>query len=100
VGQGFATEAAHALLHLAFDHLGLHRVVARIIASNVASVRVAGRLGMRREAHFLSNQWFKGAWVDEVHYALLADEWIAMHGGDPVPLASEAESAPRSYSLG
>jgi RimJ/RimL family protein N-acetyltransferase len=95
-GHGYATEAADALLHLAFDQLGLHRVVARIIAPNAASVRVAERLGMRREAHLLSNEWFKGAWIDEVDYALLADEWTARHGGGPVPLASEDESVRRN----
>lgn len=90
-GHGYATEAAHAVLHLAFDQLGLHRVIARVDARNDASLRLAGRLGMRREAHLVSNEWFKSAWSDEIDLALLEDEWAAQHPGNsrscPWPLA-------------
>jgi RimJ/RimL family protein N-acetyltransferase len=78
-GQGYASEAAHALLHLGFDELGLHRVIARVDARNDASLRLAERLGMRREAHLIRNEWFKGAWSDEVDFALLEEEWSALH---------------------
>jgi RimJ/RimL family protein N-acetyltransferase len=88
-GRGYATEAAHAVLHLAFDHLQLHRVTARIDARNVPSLRVADRLGMRREAHLKSNQWFKGEWSDEIDLALLEDEWTVMHHGDAMCLTEE-----------
>ena len=79
-GQGYATEACEAVLDLAFDAsggLGLHRVVARMDARNAASARLASRLGMRREAHFRSNEMFKGSWSDLVIYALLHHEWHA-----------------------
>jgi RimJ/RimL family protein N-acetyltransferase len=78
-GRGYATEAAHAVLHLAFDQLRLHRVVARIDARNDPSLRLAARLGMRREAHLLANEWFKGEWSDEIDFALLEKEWEAEH---------------------
>jgi RimJ/RimL family protein N-acetyltransferase len=78
-GQGFATEAAHRLLHLAFDELDLHRVIARVDADNEASARLAARLGMRHEAHLVENEWFKGHWSDELDFALLEHEWRAMH---------------------
>jgi RimJ/RimL family protein N-acetyltransferase len=77
--QGYATEACAAVLDLAFGPaagLGLHRVVAQMDARNHASARLASRLGMRREAYFRSNQWFKGEWGDLVVYAMLADEWM------------------------
>jgi RimJ/RimL family protein N-acetyltransferase len=74
-GRGFAGEAAHALLHLAFDELGLHRIFARIDARNTASARLAARLGMRQEAHLVENEWFKGEWTDELDFALLGREW-------------------------
>lgn len=80
-GHGYATEAAHALLHLAFDGLGRHRVVARVDARNDASLALAERLGMRREAHLVRNEWFKGEWTDEIDFALLEDEWAAQHAG-------------------
>jgi RimJ/RimL family protein N-acetyltransferase len=50
-------------------------VVARVDARNVASQRVARRLGLREEAHLVSNEWFKGEWTSEVDYALLGHEW-------------------------
>jgi RimJ/RimL family protein N-acetyltransferase len=80
-GHGYATEASHAMLHVAFDQLGLHRVVARIVVGNTTSVRVAERLGMRPEAHLISHERLKGAWIDEIDFALLADEWTSIHCG-------------------
>lgn len=74
-GQGYATEAAAAMLGLAFGQLGLHRVEARLDARNAPSARLAERLGMRREAHFVRNEWFKGEWSDLLVYAILAEEW-------------------------
>jgi RimJ/RimL family protein N-acetyltransferase len=78
-GRGYATEAAHRLLHLAFDGLGAHRVVARVDARNSASARVVERLGMRLEAHLVENEWFKGQWSDELDFALLDREWRHQH---------------------
>jgi len=49
-GTGYAAEAAHAVLHLAFDDLGLHRVVARVDARNTASARLVTRVGVRQGA--------------------------------------------------
>jgi RimJ/RimL family protein N-acetyltransferase len=78
-GHGYATEAAHAGLHLLFDELGLHRVIARVDTRNDPSARLCERLGMRREAHLVENEWFKGGWSDEYDYALLEHEWRAQH---------------------
>ena len=74
-GQGYATEAAHALLRLGFEELGLHRIVARLDERNDASARVARRLGMRQEARLVHNELFKGEWSTELDFAMLADEW-------------------------
>jgi RimJ/RimL family protein N-acetyltransferase len=49
LGRGLATEAARAVLDFAAAALGLNRVVAVIDPLNIASRRVAERLGMRRE---------------------------------------------------
>ena len=74
-GRGYATEASAALLELAFGELGMHRVVARIESRNAASIALAERLGMRREAHFVENEWVKGEWQSELVYAILDREW-------------------------
>ena len=48
-GRGIATEAARASLDFAADHLGAERVVAIIHPDNVASQRVAEKVGLARE---------------------------------------------------
>lgn len=77
-GHGYATEAARAVLHLAFDGLGLHRVVARVDARNTPSLRLAERLGMRQEAHLIQNEWFKGGWGDEIDFGMVEEEWARL----------------------
>ncbi len=75
-GQGYATEAARALLRVCFVDLGLRRVTAGCFAGNVASWRLMERLGMRREAHTVRDSRHRsGRWLDGLRYALLADEW-------------------------
>lgn len=80
-GQGYATEAANAVLGLAFDTLGLHRVTANCDPDNVGSWRVMERIGMRREGHEREASWFKGRWHDRLRYAVLAHEWQAAREG-------------------
>ncbi len=73
--RGYATEAAAVLLRLAFEGLLAHRVTGRLEARNAASAGVLERLGMRREAHLVENEYVKGEWQSEVVYALLDREW-------------------------
>ena len=74
-GFGYAREAATRLLALCFDELGIHRVHAELDPRNEASVALCRRLGMREEAHFVEDMFFKGEWADTGVYALLASEW-------------------------
>ena len=74
-GQGFMTEAAGAVLGLAFAEIGLHRVMAELDARNTSSIALCRRLGMREEAHFVEDLWFKGEWGDTGIYAVLEREW-------------------------
>ena len=68
-GRGYANKAAAAVLDLAFDVFGLHRVVGRT-EPGVASARVLERLGMRREGLLVENELVKGEWQSEAIYAL------------------------------
>ena len=65
------------MLRIAFDDLGLHRVIGRLEPRNVASARVLEKLGMRREALFVDNEMIKGEWQSEAVYAILDREWRA-----------------------
>lgn len=75
-GFGFATEAVTNFLNYAFSTFDLHRVVAITDCENRASVALLERLGMRREGHFIQNNWFRGKWGDEYLYAILDKEWL------------------------
>ncbi|SFJ20227.1 Protein N-acetyltransferase, RimJ/RimL family [Nocardioides psychrotolerans] len=75
-GQGIGSATALALLRAAFDGLGLRRVTAAAYADNTASVAVLEQAGMRRERLSVKALWHHElGWIDEVGYALLADEW-------------------------
>ena len=78
-GTGVATATSCALLAAAFEHLGLRRVTAAANLDNHASVRVLEKAGMRRERHEVQALWHHElGWLDEVGYALLAEEWTAV----------------------
>ncbi len=79
-GRGYATEASRPLLDFAFGPLGLHRVIGRLEPRNTGSARVLEKLGMRREAHLVENEWIKGEWQSELVYAILAREWVGSAG--------------------
>jgi len=76
-GNGFATEATREMLAVGFGRLGLHRIVGQCDDRNVASAAVMERLGMRREAHFVENEFVKGEWQGELVFAILETEWNA-----------------------
>jgi RimJ/RimL family protein N-acetyltransferase len=74
-GRGYGVEGARVMLGLGFEGLGLHRIVGRCEGRNAASAGLMERLGMRREAHLIENEFVKGEWADELVYAILDREW-------------------------
>ena len=48
-GRGLATEAARAILKYGFETAGLSRLISVINPGNIASARVAEKIGMRLE---------------------------------------------------
>jgi RimJ/RimL family protein N-acetyltransferase len=76
-GKGLMTEAVNAVVDLVFDSLMAHRIVAEITGGNEASVRLAERVGFRKEAHFVKSSFVKGEWRDEIVYSMLREERIA-----------------------
>ena len=80
-GNGYATEAAHALVNHGFRELGLHRISSWCIADNTASARLLERLGFRQEGRLRRNEYFKGRWWDTLLYGLLREEWDSSRQG-------------------
>jgi RimJ/RimL family protein N-acetyltransferase len=52
-GRGIATEAVRQLLRLAKDSASVHRVVAEVLPSNIASGKLVARLGFIQGARFV-----------------------------------------------
>jgi ribosomal-protein-alanine N-acetyltransferase len=84
-GQGYATEAAQAILRFGFTELGLHRISSWCIADNVGSARVLEKVGMRLEGRQRDKEHFKGRWWDTLLYAILEHEWRAQQTGQLGP---------------
>jgi ribosomal-protein-alanine N-acetyltransferase len=78
-GQGYATEAARALMTYGFTVLDLHRIEAGTNSGNTGSWRVMERLGMRQEARLRDAVARDGEWLDTLIYGTLSREWDAEH---------------------
>lgn len=80
-GQGYATEAATALLDFAFGAVGCHRVFADCDPRNLPSCALARRLGMKHEGRLRENYYLKGEWCDADIFGLLEAEWATRPAG-------------------
>lgn len=76
-GQGYATEAARALLAWAFETLDLNRVQAECDTRNPASARVLEKLGFTLEGTLREDCVVDGVVSDSWVYGLLRREWLA-----------------------
>lgn len=68
-GQGYASEAADAVLGFAREELGLQRVEATCRPANIASQRVLRRIGMQQEALLRSHMLIRGRREDSLLFA-------------------------------
>lgn len=76
-GQGYATEAARALLTWAYDRLDLNRVKAEADTRNDASARVLTKLGFVLEGTQREDCVVDGVVSDTWVFGLLRREWEA-----------------------
>jgi ribosomal-protein-alanine N-acetyltransferase len=74
-GQGFATEAAGAMLKFGFHDLSLHRIYATCRPDNIGSAKVMRKCGMIYEGHLREHMWHKGKWHDSYQYSILKNEF-------------------------
>lgn len=72
--NGFASEAAKAVLQYGFEELKLHRIIATCQPENIGSYRVMEKIGMRREGYFKKCIPDGDSWWDEYYYAILEEE--------------------------
>lgn len=70
-GKGIGTEAAKLILKYAFEQLQLHKVVARVLAYNQASVRMHEKAGYVREAYFREELFLDGKYEDFIFFGAI-----------------------------
>ncbi|MGZ8582172.1 MAG: GNAT family N-acetyltransferase [Actinomycetota bacterium] len=76
-GRGLVTRSAREFTRIAFEHVGLNRVVIRAGVGNVRSRAVPERLGYVEESVERGGGRGLGGFYDIVVYSMLADEWRA-----------------------
>ena len=59
-GQGIALEASRKIVEFGFDTVGLHRIEAKFMKGNRASLRVMEKLGMTLEGYSVDGMYVKG----------------------------------------
>ena len=71
-GNGYAAEAATAVIRYLLDQVGFHRVQAKCCVDNSASQRVMQKVGMTKKG-VLRDYFFSknGCWRDVVLYSLV-----------------------------
>ncbi|PRA09880.1 GNAT family N-acetyltransferase [Arthrobacter sp. MYb211] len=74
-GNGYATEAGHALLRWAFGAFDLNRIQSEVDTRNAASARVLEKLGFRLEGTLREDCIVDGVVSDSWVYGLLRSEW-------------------------
>ncbi len=89
LGRGYGTGGVRACLDVAFmpegdGGLGLHRVEANVIPTNLASLALVKRLGFRKEGFSLRYLEIAGRWRDHERWAITAEEWNGRSDDRPV----------------
>jgi ribosomal-protein-alanine N-acetyltransferase len=74
-GNGYATEAARAMVEYGFETLELQRIFASYVPRNVASGRVLQKIGMLREGYLRAHILKWGEFLDLEMYGMLAGDW-------------------------
>ena len=79
-GQGYMTEACSAVVDFGFTYVGLHRIELHASPDNIASVRVAEKIGFTREGLLRDGSRGRGGYHDVYVYGLLdSDPRVKFH---------------------
>ncbi|MFB4318151.1 GNAT family N-acetyltransferase [Actinomadura sp. 21ATH] len=70
-GRGVMAEGVALAVRYGFDRLGLHRLEADIQPGNAASLRLARRVGLRREGFSPALIRIDGVWRDHERWAII-----------------------------
>lgn len=73
--RGYTSEAAALAVDFGFDQLGLHRVEAACLPTNLPSRGLLEKVGFLQEGYARGYLRIDGAWRDHVLYAMLREDW-------------------------
>ncbi len=74
-GRGIVTAAATVLLNIGFKDMKLNCIELHCHVENVASRRIAEKLGFQLTELRTRAEWLYDHWVDHAHYRLLANKY-------------------------
>jgi ribosomal-protein-alanine N-acetyltransferase len=73
-GQGYASEAAEAIIRFGFDELDMQKVSATCDPLNFGSARVLQKCGMQLEGYLRKHLFIKGVWRDTLLFGCARGE--------------------------
>lgn len=74
-GQGYATEAATAVVNYGFAKSGWQRIVSTCDVDNLASAAVLRKIGMQQEAYLPRHKYKLGEWRHSLVFSLSFEDW-------------------------
>ena len=74
-GNGYASEAAEAIIEFGFEYLKLHRIFATCDPNNIGSAKVLEKIGMNKEGRLREHKYQKGQWRNSFLYSILEQEY-------------------------
>ena len=78
--RGYATEAAERVMRYGFEELSLHRIEAKFMEGNDASLRVMEKLGMSFEGYKRDGMYVKNRYRNIGACSILEEEWKNKYG--------------------
>ncbi len=75
-GQNIATEAGKLVVNYCFSELNLHKITARTVSPNLASRRVAEKIGFTHEITVKKEIYLNGEHIDILEYAIFKEDWM------------------------
>ena len=74
LGKGFGTQAAGLMIRYAFEYLGLHKLMLRVLAENLPAIRSYEHAGFTREAYLKDEVFLEGRYKDVIYMAVINNE--------------------------
>jgi RimJ/RimL family protein N-acetyltransferase len=77
--KGYGSEAVLLMLEYGFNNLGLNRIWANTLESNISAQRSLEKTGFVIEGRSRQAEYYAGRYFDKLHYGLLRDEYNDKH---------------------